>query len=171
MTDHIAHHLTAAQRLVAREDFLKGAKLLLSHAEQLHYTQDATLRWEGIHDRIDYRKGHFPRHGDCSSTGTYLVFVPLHMRFGLPDVVNGDHWRGGYTGTIAQHGRRVLHEKNLLPGDAILYGPAPEYEHVAWFMGRKHGVSMVFSHGSEGGPYFAPLHYRSDAGQFRRVIL
>lgn len=85
-------------------------------------------------------------------------------------------WRGqvmltGNTGTMAQHGREVLHLRHVLPGDCVLYGPAPTFEHVAIVVAVRNGVPMVVSHGSEPGPFLLPYNYRRDVGQFRRYVL
>jgi hypothetical protein len=164
--------LTLAQRTIARDRMVQALVLGLHHAPAIHYTQDFGQRWEGIREHRVARKGQFPRHADCSAYYTWAAWNGLYLALGIKaDVVNGEHWKAGYTGTLAQHGRQVLHESHLLPGDAVLYGPAPTFEHVAAFVGRKNGVPMVVSHGSENGPYLLPLHYRGDVGQFRRYIL
>lgn len=163
-------HLTLAQRAVARDRAVHALLLGLHHAPEIHYTQGPE-RWEGIDKHRVARQGQFPRHADCSAFYTWAGWNGVHLALGLSDILNGAAWAAGWTGTLAQHGRQVVHENKLLPFDAVLYGPGPSYEHVAAFVGRRNGVPMVISHGSEGGPYLLPLHYRSDVGQFRRFIL
>jgi hypothetical protein len=157
--------LSKHHRAVARKINMNGCHMMLNHASIIHYTQ-GSLRWSGIdqHKRISHRQ--FPYYGDCSSTVTWLLWNALHVKYGVRDLVNGEHWRAGYTGTIATHGKRVHHDKNIEVGDLILYGDAPTYEHVAISMGGR----MVFSHGSEGGPYYIDRDYRDDRGPTRRFI-
>lgn len=164
--------LNLAQRTVARDRAVQAMMLLLHHAPAVHYTQDFTLRWEGIAKHRNARKGQFPTHADCSSSTSWALWNGLYLGLGVKaDVVNGEHWKAGYTGTLAAHGREVQHESHLLPADLVLYGPAPTFEHVAMYVGRRNGVSMVISHGSEAAPFLVPLHYRPDAHRFQRHIL
>lgn len=161
--------LAKCQRAIARDRTVHAALLGLHHAPALHYTQ-GPQRWEGIARHKVARKDEFPLHADCSAFATWCLWNGLHLPFGLADVVNGASWTAGYTGTMAQHGREVTHVKNALPGDCVLYGPAPTYEHVAIVVAVKAGVPMVVSHGSEPGPFFLRYNYRSDVGQIRRYI-
>jgi cell wall-associated NlpC family hydrolase len=41
-------------------------------------------------------------------------------------------------------------------GDSVLYGPRPTFEHVATYIGG----GLVFSHGSEAGPFKLSAYYR-----------
>lgn len=161
--------LTRPQRHIARERTTQAALLGLHHAAELHYTQDSQ-RWEGIHNHDIAAKGQYPKHADCSSFATWCLWNGMHLPFGTGDVVNGTNWTAGYTGTMAQHGREVLHLKNVIRGDCVLYGPAPTFEHVAIVVGHQNGVPMVVSNGSEAGPFFLRYNYRSDVGQIRRFI-
>jgi peptidoglycan hydrolase-like protein with peptidoglycan-binding domain len=68
--------------------------------------------------------------------------------------VNFPNYRAGYTGTLAQHGRRVASPQ---PGDLALCGPPPTFTHTFVYVGGGKGVS----HGSEGGPYLCSANYRS----------
>jgi len=54
--------------------------------------------------------------GDCSSYATWIYWVAI----GGPDVVNGEHWQGGYTGTMLDHGKSVPCPGQ--EGDLIIYG-------------------------------------------------
>lgn len=155
-----AHHRAQARALV-----VKGAALLLNHAAAVHYTQSGA-RWQGIREGLLISRGQFPHFGDCSSTATWLLWNALGHHFGVRDVVNGTGWRAGYTGTISQHGKRVVHDRNIRVGDLILYGHGFPYEHVTVALGG----GKCFSHGSEAGPFKLDIDYRSDRAQVRRFI-
>lgn len=164
-------NLTLAQRTVARDRAVQAALLGLHHAPVIHYTQGGS-RWQGIAGNKNARKGQYPTEADCSAFATWCLWNGLHLGLGIKaDVVNGENWGAGYTGTMAQHGRQVAHESKVLPGDVVLYGPAPTFEHVAIVVAVKNGLPMVVSHGSEAGPFLLPFNYRSDVGEFRRYIL
>jgi hypothetical protein len=51
-------------------------------------------------------------------------------------------------------------------GCAVIYGTGWPGEHVAIYAG--HG--MVYSHGSEAGPFYLDYRYRSDILQFRSYV-
>lgn len=165
--------LDRTQRIAARDLTVKAALLGLHHAQQIHYTQ-GPQRWEGIQHKLVAAKGRFPFHADCSSFVTWCLWNGLHHTFKVDDIVNGTHWQSGYTGTLAQHGRQVIHLANVLPGDVVLYGPAPTFEHTAIVVGYDHKIPVVVSNGSEPGPFLLPYNYRGDGpgggGQFRRYI-
>ena len=162
--------LTQPQRIIARELAVQAAVLSLHHAPAVHYSQGAH-RFDGIKNHLIAAKGQYPTELDCSASVTWWLAQGLLFRFKLPDVVNGEKWEAGWTGTLAQHGRQVVHLKNVRHGDAVLYGDGPNYEHTAMIVGWKNGVPVVVSHGSEGGPYLLPWNYRSDANMIRRFIL
>lgn len=164
--------LSSCERAIARDRTVHAALLGLHHAPALHYTQ-GPKRWEGIARQLVARKGDYPRHADCSAFATWCLWNGLYLAFGIGDVVNGEHWKAGYTGTMAEHGREVVHLGKVLPGDCVLYGAAPTYEHVAIVVGRrKHDDKpLVVSNGSDPGPYLLPFDYRHDVGQVRRYIL
>jgi hypothetical protein len=157
--------LSSAHRAHARHVVARGAALLLSHPSEVHYTQSAE-RWEGIARRLLVSRGEYPHHGDCSSTATWLLWNALEHAYGVRDVVNGDSWRGGFTGTMLQHGKPVRHEGNVQVGDLAIYGRGYPGEHVAVCLGG----GVVFSHGSEAGPFKLALHYRPDILAIRRYI-
>jgi len=164
-----ASGLASGPRLRARERTAQAAMLGFHHAAEIHYTQQAAPRWEGITKRLNARRGQFPKNADCSSFVTWCLFNGLELGFGIGDVVNGTGWKGGYTGTMRSHGRRVQHAANLLRGDCVHYGPGTG-AHVTIVVGKVAGVPMVVSHGSEGGPYYVRYDYRDDVAQFRRYI-
>jgi hypothetical protein len=137
-----------------RDRIVKEALFLASHSPSIHYTQ-GSLRWSGINGGI--KPPNYPHYADCSSLATYCYWVA-----GAPDP-NGLNFRAGYTGTMAAHGRRVDAPR---PGDLVLYGRGPTYEHVAVYIGG----GRVISHGSESGPLNLPVHYRGDFAQYRSYV-
>lgn len=159
------------QRQEARHLAVQAMRLVLDNAAKVHYTQDLHLRWEGIRNHDVAAKGHYPKHGDCSSTTTWALDNALGWRFGLPDIVNGLHWGAGNTDTQMNHGREVHHHDtdHVLPGDLVLYGVGSS-EHVAMIETVGPRGLIVISHGSEGGPYRLPFNYRPDVLQIRRYI-
>lgn len=162
--DHIG--LTPAQQTAARRIVVQGAQLLLAHAPQVHYSQGPN-RWQGIAERLRIADGRYLTYGDCSSTATWLLWNALtHVNPAMPDIVNGEGWRAGYTGTIATHGIPVHHDASIRVGDLILYGSPPTYEHVTVALGG----GLCFSHGSEAGPFKLAIDYRPDRGPTRRFL-
>jgi len=156
--EHAAH---------ARRVILKDVKNMMAHKGSVHYSQNSN-RWEGIVHRNTHLHNTFPRHCDCSSTTTWMLWDAMARPYGVRDLVNGANWNAGYTGTQYSHGKRVKHDSNLKVGDLIFYGDqgGGVPEHVAIYVGGGH----VFSHGSERGPYILPLDYRPDRRQSRRYI-
>lgn len=156
--------LGALHRRKARK-VAKGAALLsLHHASEVHYTQGAQ-RWEGIAKGLKAWRGQYPNYMDCSAGVTWWLWNGL-AHFKVRDVVNGQGWLAGYTGTMRNHGKRV---RWVLTGDAAHYGSGTG-KHTAMVIGRNLGRVMVVSHGSEGGPYLLPANYRADLDHFRRYI-
>jgi hypothetical protein len=160
----VAASLTPDQRASAQAVVLHGARLLLTHTAQVHYTQ-GPLRWEGITDKRYVRDERYPSYGDCSSTATWLLWNALFAHLGMADVVNGEGWKAGFTGTMLQHGRAVS-ESAAEVGDAVIYGPAGPGKHVTVCIGG----GMVVSHGGPDGPFKLPLRYRSDVLSIRRYF-
>lgn len=154
--------LSPRQQVVAVRLAQQAAVLGFHHAPDIHYTQ-GPARWEGINTRKRSFHGEYPHYADCSAFVTWCLWNALQRHFGLPDIVNGQHWREGYTGTMVQHGRTV---SSPLPGDAIIYGAAPAGEHTAIYTGG----GLVVSHGSESGPLLLPWRYRSDVKVIKRYI-
>ena len=153
--------LSKQQKRQAVNLSLQAAVLGLHHAPNIHYTQ-GSKRWEGIEDhRLAYR-GQYPNYADCSAYVTWCLWNGLN-HFHIPDVVNGEHWKGGFTGTMLEHGKRV---RTPIPGDAIIYGNGGTGEHTALYTGG----GLVVSHGSEAGPLLLPWRYRSDVMSIRRYI-
>lgn len=164
--------LSEAHREQARREIVRGVEMFMRNIDAIHYSQDAVLRWEGINKHMSINRGQIPVHSDCSSSSAFLLWNALVLPYGVRDVVNGQLWRAGYTGTMLRHGKVVQHEKNLKIGDCALYGiPGTTGKHVAVVIGRgADGRVRVFSHGSERGPFILDLHYRDDLIECRRYI-
>jgi hypothetical protein len=88
---------------------------------------------------------------------------------------NGRKYDGfGYTGTLVANGRRVSRD-DIQPCDLVFYGsasprpgfPAGAPTHVAMVMDRK---GAIFTFGSDPGPSFRRIDYRSDLHSIRRYI-
>lgn len=161
--------LNRPERLRARTVAVQAAMLGLHHAAELHYTEGPE-RWEGINETKLAVNGEYPTHADCSSFVTWCLWNALGANF--PDVVNGAHWKAGWTGTLAEHGRIIDPKRDaVLRGDLVLYGNAAPYYHTAIVVGHQDGRPVVVSQGSEAGPFLIPFDYRSDVGEVRRYIL
>lgn len=103
---------------------------------------------------------HLPVWNDCSE------FATKAYKFAGARDPNGFNYNGyGFTGTLAKQGRQVT-LADAQVGDLVLYGPAPNYEHVAIYIGK----GRVISHGSEGGPFLLTIDYRRDRAQIRSYI-
>lgn len=154
--------LSPAHRQTAVNMALQAAVLGYHHADAIHYTQ-GPQRWSGIDGHKKAWRGEFPSYADCSAYVTWCLWNGLdHFRY--PDIVNHEHWRAGYTGTLLEHGQKVY--GNPMPGDAVIYGSSWPGEHTALYTGG----GLVVSHGSESGPHLIPMRYRSDIISIRRYI-
>jgi CHAP domain len=148
-----------------RARIVRAAMLGHKHAPLVHYTL-GPRRWDGISNRCRAHLGRFPRWADCSSYATWCFWDALGGPNAGPDVVNGESWKGGFTGTMKQHGRRVPGGlANALPGDLVLYGGG-KGKHVTIVVAK----NKVISHGSERGPVLVRPDYRSDIAEVRRYI-
>jgi hypothetical protein len=156
--------LSPIHRVRARDLAVSAALLTIRKAPEIHYTQGG-LRWQGIDKELKAWKGQYPLYADCSSAATWWLWQGLD-HFGVRDVVNGQDWNWGYTGTMLRCGRRVEHQANWRRGDLFIYGQGWPGAHVAMYLGG----GKVASHGSEGGPYLLPWNYRSDLLSVRRYI-
>lgn len=156
--------LSASHRIRARDLAMQAAYLGLRNAGALHYTQGGR-RWDGINKNLKAWRGQYPKYADCSSFVTWCLWNGLD-HYGVRDVVNGAAWKAGFTGTQMRHGKQVKKRSNMLRGDLVLYGPSPNAEHVAIYIGD----GLVISHGSEAGPFKLSMDYRSDLNQVRRFI-
>lgn len=167
---HGPSNLTDAQRSKARENSLEAFELAFKHAGQVHYTQ-GPLRWQGISNGLRSNHGEYPNYADCSSMFEWTEWNGLTSVGGMdfPDILSGQDWTGGYTGSLLLHGLHVDFDALQL-GDAIIYGDAWPGHHVAEFAGYEAGVPMVYSHGSEPGPFHLKMRYRTDLLAARRYI-
>lgn len=165
MTSARVSGLSDAHAAEARRIILRGVELLMAAPTLVHYTQ-GPLRWSAIDRKLRVVDGECLHNGDCSSTATWLLWNALTHVGVSKDIVNAQAWKAGYTGTMAAHGKRVVDLRNAKVGDAVLYGPAPTFEHVAVYIGG----GRVFSHGSEAGPFILGVDYRRDRGMIRRYI-
>ena len=104
------------------------------------YTEDATLRWIGIHDKVCTPD--VPKYSDCSSFVTWIYWT----LFGdAGDLLNGENWQAGYTGTLWAHGTdQGTDSASLQVGDICIYGSGPGYDHAAFYIGD----GTVISHGT-----------------------
>jgi len=159
--------LSDAHRAKARQLGTDAAWLCYNHKGNVHYTQ-GQRRWDGINKDLKAYQGEYPRYADCSSFATWCIWNGLD-HYDVRDTVNGLKWKAGYTGTMLQHGKEVVHLENVLRLDCCIYGSAPG-KHTAVIVGVRNGKPMVISHGSEGGPYYVAYDYRSDLYQIRRYI-
>lgn len=160
-----ASGLSAAHRAKARDLTMKAAYLGLRHSPALHYTQ-SMRRWDGINLGCKAWRGEYPRYADCSAFATWCLWNGL-SHYNVRDVVNGQNWRAGYTGTMVIRGKHVVHSRNMRRADLVIYGdPFGGSGHVAVYIGG----GMVISHGSEAGPMKLHWRYRSDVNSVRRFI-
>jgi cell wall-associated NlpC family hydrolase len=160
-----ASGLKPAQRRKARSMVAQAALLGVARAAEIKYTWEPS-RWEGIAQRKRAWRGEFPRHADCSSFATWVLWQGLG-HFKRPDRVNGTGWASGWTCTLVKHGKRVRHRSNLRVGDLVFYGqPCSPKGHVAIYIGG----GEVVSHGSENGPFRLRIDYRRDIHSYRRYI-
>lgn len=161
--EHAAH---------ARGLIVRSSRLMIKHKGIIHYSQEAN-RMVGIAEELTVTKNEFPRTCDCSSTNKWQLWDAIGRPYHVRDLTIGStshDWLrgGGWTGSMYKHGKRVVHDENLKIGDLIFYGDqgGGVPEHVAIYVGGR----MVFSHGSEGGPYILDMDYRNDRRMSRRYI-
>jgi hypothetical protein len=142
---------------------LQAAVLGLHHEPQIHYTMGGA-RWSGINGNRNAAKGQYPVWADCSSYVTWCYWNGLTQR-GVrhSDIINGQNWREGYTGTMLHHGHNV---SSPIPGDAVIYGSGWPGGHTALYTGG----GLVVSHGSESGPHLLRWRYRGDVLAIKRYI-
>jgi NlpC/P60 family len=155
--------LNARDRIRARDLAIQAASLALRNAASIQYTM-GPKRWDGINRNRKAWRGEFASFQDCSSFATWCLWHGL-AHFGIPDIVNGQQWRAGFTGTMFNHGQRVARD-DALRGDLLFYAdPQRRINHVTIYIGG----GMVISHGSEPGPLKLRMDYRPIV-QIRRYI-
>lgn len=163
--------LTGRKKSKARSLTARAGDLAYRNRAAIHYTQ-GYRRWDGIRLKLKAYKHKFPRYADCSAFATWCLWNGL-SHYGVKDVVNGENWQGGYTGTMLDHGVVIHNPRHARRGDLVLYGPrGSNGEHVA-IVRRLHPITRkpyVYSHGSEEGPYYLPYDYRADVMCIRRCI-
>jgi hypothetical protein len=165
--------LNKIQRGRARDRVVQAALLAVSRSPEIAYTQDLVDRWDGMRNRRNSFRGEIPTGADCSSFATWCLWNALHSHFHLDDIVNGEDWDRGFTGSMRLHGRVVEQASNVCRGDCVHYDAAPptfNFEHVTIVVGRNEdGELMVASHGGDSGPLVTPHDYRPVA-HIRRYI-
>lgn len=120
------------------DEIVKVARWGVAHEPDIHY---AEVRPIPVHVKPES----LPLTTDCSG------FVTLCYLWGGARDPNGNGYSGaGFTGTLLTHGRRIRKLRNALPGDLIIYGPAPGH-HVVVVVERG-ADPLCVSHGSEQGP-------------------
>lgn len=151
----------------ARRVIIKDAHNMVRNKNRVHYSQGPE-RFMGIERELTHLKNQYPIRCDCSSTMTWMLWDAMARPYGVRDLVNHANWHAGYTGTMINGGKVVHYKKNLKVGDGIFYGWQSHGvpEHVATYIGG----GLVFSHGSEGGPYILEVDYRKDRVAMRRYI-
>jgi cell wall-associated NlpC family hydrolase len=68
-----------------------------------HYTENSTLRWRGVSEKMCPPK-QLPVYSDCSSFVTYIYWTLFGQGH---DFMNGEAWAGGWTGSLAKYGALV----------------------------------------------------------------
>jgi len=121
-----------------RDALVACGKALYDNRGNEHYTEGGS-RWEGISSRI--RPPSAPTYSDCSSAVSWCYWTVFGNG---PDILNGDSWQGGYTGTMGSHGTAIPCSQ-MQPGDVALYGSGAPWDHAEMYMG---GGQMV-SHGAD----------------------
>jgi cell wall-associated NlpC family hydrolase len=160
--------LSRDHRIRCRDRAVHAAKLALAHPAEVQYTEGG-LRWDGIAHRRNSSHGQYPLNSDCSSFVTWCLWNALHLVYNIGDIVNGEGWHAGYTGTLRQHGKRVGDPSSALRGDLVHYGPGTG-AHVAIVVRIENGHPMVISHGGRDGPFYLDFDYRDDVSHIRRYI-
>jgi len=139
-------------QVTATRDGLKQAALWAVQSQKtIQYTQ-GTDRWSGIANYVCPFVD-VPPYADCSSFVTWLYW----SAFGLyPDYLNGQNWKAGYTGTMADNGVQIsLADAQF--GDVVLYGTYP-YDHTVLYVGDGQAVS----YGETGPAKLININYRTD---------
>lgn len=143
-----------------RLKILAGCTLAYNNRAFWHYTQ-GSARMMIVRQHLELADlGTHVLWEDCSSGATGLYYVA-----GAPDPNGRGYDTYGYTGTLAQHGRRITIAA-AKAGDLVFYGSGFPYSHVAVYL----GFGRVWSFGSENGPYVLPVAYRRDMREVRSYL-
>lgn len=158
--------LTAKGRKSAMAIVVQGTSLMIAKSSSMGYTEGPE-RWEAFTRKLRVVKGEVPSESDCSASSEWVLFNAISHALGrltgVPDVLSGENWLAGWTGTMCEHGTRIHGESQL--GDLCFYGSGPPFLHVTIAVGG----GMCVSHGSPGARKL-PTDYRSDLAQFRRYF-
>lgn len=147
---------------------------LAGSGKTITYSQDSIKRWSGIQNWICPVNNKVPTYADCSSFVSWVFWTA----YGLgEDKLNGQTWRGGYTGSMATRGVQVSKATtvngvkkpasytNAQPGDIVLYGSP--HVHVAIYIGN----GQVANFGSTGPVKILSINYHPYmVEQIRSVI-
>jgi len=141
-----------------RRKIAKAAHAGYVNRDEVHYTQVAGARMEGITDQR--RPPDFPRSADCSSFAIWCYWAA-----GAPDP-NGTDYHGGWSGSLLLKGKEVKIADAQM-GDIAFYGTSrSDIGHVTVYVGNGNCVS----HGQESGPMQYPLDYdRGSSGGLQLV--
>jgi cell wall-associated NlpC family hydrolase len=173
--------VASAKRVLERrkttviERLIRAAWLALAHRSLVHYTQDRPFelsaqggrprRWDGIRLGLRGKNGQFPRYADCSSFVTWCYWDALGGPNAGQDIINGEGWSSGYTGTQLDCGREVPISQ-ARPGDLAFYNRGGSIGHVALVV----APGMVISHGSESGPSRPSIDWDGQLRHVRRYL-
>jgi len=142
-----------------RQQLVTCGQALYNNRYSEHYTENSPARWTGIDDKI--RPPSAPTYSDCSSAVTWCYWTVFGNG---PDIINGENWQAGYTGTMATHGK-AIDCSQLQPGDVILYGSGAPWDHAEMYMGNgqtvSHGADPVSYESSSSNQGFATHQCRS----------
>lgn len=164
-----------------RDAVVTLAKNLANQNAAVTYTQGSS-RWQGINSwvcplKITTTTFKAPAYADCSSFVSWLFWTA----YGLgPDKLNGQSWKAGYTGSMADHGIVVSNAIQntatgvwspastayALPGDLCFYGLYP-HVHVTMYVGN--GIVVNFG-SSNHVTYQTATYHPSRLQQIRRYF-
>jgi len=128
-----------------RQSLVACGQALYNNRANEHYNENSPQRWSGIDDKVYPPSA--PTYSDCSSAVTWCYWTIFGNG---PDIINGENWSAGYTGTMATHGQEIDCSQ-MQPGDVVLYGSGYPWDHAEMYMGNGENVS----HGAD------PVSYES----------
>ena len=169
-----AKRVLERRKTTVTERLIRSATLAWRHRDVVHYTMDRPFRiaaqgrprrWDGIRLGLRGKNGQFPRFADCSSFVTWCFWDALGGPRAGADIINGQGWSAGFTGTQLQHGRQVPIGQ-ARAGDLAFYQRGSSIGHVTLVVAS----GMVISHGSESGPHKLAINYDGMLRQVRRYV-